>query len=108
MNITEKTKVNVNLATAWGVIVSVISATIWITMMVSDMRYKIEKLYIDNQRHQTEMVERIAGVANAQKRYAVKSSVEDLIILMEKRKVNLTLDEELAYRRLVRDALEKE
>lgn len=104
-NITEKSKINVNIATAWGVIVAVVSATIYMTIMITDIRYKIERLYLDNQRMQIEMVDQIRSVSDAQKQFVLKTKLEDLLILTEKNRRQMTVDEEMTYRRFIRDML---
>ena len=61
-SITEKTKISLPIGVAWSVVFSSIAATVWITTLLLNMQYKLESLYLLNQRDHASIMLRLERV----------------------------------------------
>lgn len=61
-SISDKTKVTLPIGIAWSVVASSVAATVWITTLILNMQYKIENLYLLNQRDHSTIMTRLDKV----------------------------------------------
>lgn len=77
--------------------------TVWITILITNLRYRVEQLYVENQREHTTL---IASYNNVERDYVKKYNLENLLISMDRRLFpSNNLPSEIELRQIIQNTL---
>lgn len=79
-SISDKTKISLPIGIAWSVVLSTVAASVWITTLILNLQYKIETLYVGNQREHHEIVEKLAVVEKKTSNTVSKAELENVML----------------------------
>ena len=113
INLKEDATIRLNLKGLWAIIVSVVAATVTITMTTIQMNYKIERLSIESQQRHEQVMMSIGSLDMRQNLFALKTQVIEALVWSRRDhdlyfNVTNALDMkgEADYRKFLRDIIE--